>query len=145
LFRVQSYIFLNVGVLMPFRKVSRRDLLRACAEAGPGDGLDPRYDRPDSPHKVANRKAVQLSGQVADTLALVLAGDADDVLRDLLVVAVTPAPNSSRLLVTVAADADPDAVRGRLDRARARLRGEIASAIHRRRVPDLTFRVVHRS
>jgi len=132
------------------RKVLRRDVLRSCAEAGPGDGLDPRYDRPDEPAKVANRKALQLCGQVADTLVLVLAGDsADDLLRDLLVEAVVPAPNSSRLLITVspslaAADADLDAIRLCLDRARGRLRGEIAAAIHRRRVPDLTFRVVNR-
>jgi ribosome-binding factor A len=132
------------------RKVLRRDVLRSCAEAGPGDGLDPRYDRPDEPPKVANRKALQLCGQVADTLTLVLAGNsADDLLRDLVVEAVVPAPNASRLLVTVspslaAADADLDAIRLHLDRARGRLRGEIATAIHRRRVPDLTFRVVRR-
>jgi ribosome-binding factor A len=132
------------------RKVSRRDVLRSCAEAGPGDGLDPRYDRPDEPRKVANRKALQLCRQVADTLALVLTGDsADGMLRDLVVEAVAPAPNSSRLLVTVspsvgAAGADLDAIRRCLERARGRLRGEIAVAIHRRRVPDLTFRVVNR-
>jgi ribosome-binding factor A len=120
--------------------------MKSCAEPGPDDGLDPRYDRLISPHKVANRKALQLCGQVADTLALLLAGDsADDVLRDLLVETVRPAPNSSRLLVTVSPcvpDADLDPIRQALDRAHGRLRGEIASAIHRRRVPELMFRVV---
>src|SRR5262249_30268256 len=135
---------------MPPRKVSRRDVLYSCAEAGPDDGLDPRYDRPDEPPKVANRKALQLCGQVADTLILVLAGDsADDLLRDLIVEAGVPAPNSARLLVAgsravAAAAADVDAIRRHLDKARGRLRGEIAAAIHRRRVPDLTFRVVRR-
>ena len=33
---------------MPLRKVSRKDLLAGCAETGPGDGRDPRYDRPEA-------------------------------------------------------------------------------------------------
>ncbi len=133
---------------MPLRKVSRKDLLAGCAEPGAGDGLDPRYDRPEESAKVPNRKALQLCGQVAETLVLVLAGETgDDVLRDLVVVSVVPAPNTSRLLVTlspsvIALDADLDAIRRHLDAVRGRLRGEIATAIHRRRVPELTFRVV---
>jgi ribosome-binding factor A len=133
---------------MPFRRISRKDLLAGCSETGAGDGLDPRYDRPESPAKVANRKALQLCGQVAETLMLVLAGaSGDEVLRHLVVKSVVPAPNTSRLLVTVAPSAvaptvDLDAVRGQLEQVRGRLRGEIAAAIHRRRVPDLTFRVV---
>jgi ribosome-binding factor A len=135
---------------MPLRKVSRKNLLVGCAETGPDDGLDPRYDRPEPTTKVTNRKALQLCGQVADTLALVLAGETgDDALRHLVVESVVPAPNTSRLLVTVspsiaALDADLDAIRQQLDKVRSRLRGEIATAIHRRRVPDLTFRVVNR-
>jgi ribosome-binding factor A len=121
-------------------------LLKSCADPGIDDGLDPRYDRRAAPAKVANRKALQLCGQVADTLALLLAGDtADDVLRDLQVVSVRPAPNSSRLLVTVSPcvpDADLDEMRQALARAQGRLRAEMASAIHRRRVPELTFLVV---
>ena len=71
---------------MPLRKVSRKDLLAGCAETGPDDGLDPRYDRPDTSAKVTNRKALQLCGQVAETLAYVLAGETgDDVLRHLMV------------------------------------------------------------
>ena len=97
---------------------------------------------------MTNRKALQLCGQVAETLAFVLAGETgDDVLRDLVVVSVVPAPNTSRLLVTVspsvaAADADLDAIGSSSTKCAARLRGEIATAIHRRRVPELTFRVV---
>jgi ribosome-binding factor A len=135
---------------MPLRKVSRKDLLAGCAETGPDDGLDPRYDRPEPSTKVTNRKALQLCGQVAETLAFVLAGETgDDVLRHLVVESVVPAPNTSRLLVTVAPsvaalDVDLDAIRQQLDKLRGRLRGEIATAIHRRRVPDLTYCVVRR-
>jgi ribosome-binding factor A len=131
---------------MAFRKVSRKDLLSACAEPGPGDGQDPRFDAPGAP-KVHNRKALQLCGQVARTLAEVLAGEcADAVLRDLVVESVVPAPNSSRLLVTVtlaptAQDSDPSRAAEHLERARGRLRTEVAAAIHRRRAPDLMFRV----
>ena len=132
------------------RKISRKDLRAACDAVGPGDGLDPRLDRPDLPDKVANRKALQLCGQVAATLSGVLAESADDVLRDLLVESVVPAPNSSRLLVTVcpAPSADPAAaaqIAEHLERARGRLRAEVAAAVHRRRAPDLTFRVVDRA
>src|SRR5262249_61660126 len=117
------------------------------SEVGPEDGLDPRYDRPAGQDKVPNRKALQLCSQVAETLSGVLAGElGDDVLRDLLVESVTPAPNSSRLLVTLrpapgAPAPDPAVVAGRLDRARDRLRAEVAAAVHRRRAPDLTFRL----
>jgi ribosome-binding factor A len=134
-----------VGVMM-FRRVSRRDLLSACSGIGPDDGVDPRYDRPVDPRKVPNRKALQLCGQVADTLALVLGECGDDVLRDLRVVSVAPAPTSARLLVTVAraagAEEEVDQLAARLEQARGKLRSEIAAAVHRRKAPDLTFRVI---
>jgi ribosome-binding factor A len=121
-------------------------MLSACSGIGPYDGLDPRYDRPNEPRKVPNRKALQLCGQVADTLALIFGECGDDVLRDLRVVSVTPAPTSVRLLVTVARAAgvteEVGQIAGRLERARGKLRGEIAAAVHRRKVPDLTFRVI---
>jgi ribosome-binding factor A len=132
--------------MMTFRRVSSKDLSSACESAGPEDGLDPRYDRPAEPRKVPNRKALQLCGQVADALALVLGECGDDVLRDLRVVSVKPAPTSVRLLVSVAraAGAAEDAAQivGRLERARGKLRSEIAAAVHRRKAPDLMFRVV---
>jgi ribosome-binding factor A len=131
---------------MAIRKISRRELLASCGEPGPDDGRDPRLDRPEH-RPVANRKALQLCGQVARTLAAVFGELGDDVLRDLVVESVAPAPNAGRLLVTVspASSADPataDRVAGRLEAARGRLRSEVAAAVHRRRAPDLAFRVV---
>src|SRR2546421_9642031 len=132
------------------RKISRKSLRSGCERIGEQDGLDPRFDRPgaeEGPPKVRNRKALQLCGQVAETLNLVLGGESgDDVLRHVLVESVTPAPNAMRLLVTLAAGpgsptTDAAEVLGRLERARPRLRQEVAAAIHRRRVPELTFRV----
>jgi len=59
-----------------------------------------------------------------------------------------PAPYASRLLVAVAPSPAPEAVEvaavlERLDRVRGRLRTEVAAAVHRRKAPDLTFRVVN--
>ncbi len=131
------------------RKISRRAILSASAEAGPGDGLDPRFDRPEEAGKVKNRKALQLCGQVAETLALVLADSGDAVLQNLLVRSVVPWPTSVRVLVTVApavADGfDGGAALARLETAKVRLRREVAAAVHRRKVPDLLFRIATRT
>jgi ribosome-binding factor A len=133
---------------MTTHKVSRWDLLAACDQPGEDDGVDPRHLRPHGPPRVANRKALQLCGQVARTLALVLDRESGDpVLRDLLVASVVPSPNSSRLLVTVhpapgAGGLDPATVLGHLERARGWLRSEVATAVNRRKTPDLTFRFV---
>jgi ribosome-binding factor A len=134
------------GVLMRSRKISRRSILAASSDVGPGDGLDPRFDRPDEPPKVKNRKALQLCGQVAETLALVLGDSGDAVLQNLLVQSVVPWPTSARVLVTVTpaiADGfDEEPVAAHLDAAQTRLRSEVAASIHRRKVPDLLFRIL---
>jgi ribosome-binding factor A len=83
---------------------------------------------------------------VARTLAGILAFECgDDVLRDLAIVSVKPAPNSARLLVTFTLppgrnSAETDLIAERLDSARPMLRCQVAAAIHRRKVPDLLFR-----
>ncbi|MGH7173147.1 MAG: ribosome-binding factor A [Gemmataceae bacterium] len=129
---------------MPSRKISRRELLSSCAELGAGDGRDPRFDRREGSGTVPNRKALQLCAQVARTLMGVFADCGDDVLRDLLIESVTPAPNASRLLVTVLpiVPIETAVVLERLEHARRKLRAEAAAAIHRRRAPDLLFRVL---
>jgi hypothetical protein len=81
------------------RRISRKDLLSGTADVGPGDGLDPRFDRSDGGRPIG-RKTLQLCGQVMQTLAGVLAEQRDGVLRDLLVASVTPA-GGGRLLVRV--------------------------------------------
>jgi ribosome-binding factor A len=98
--------------------------------------------------KVANRKALQLAAQVAETLSQVLQGECDDeILRDLLVTSVVPAPDSTQLLVTVspAPSAGPVStteVMNHLQKARGKLRSEVALAIHRRKTPELLFTFV---
>ena len=133
---------------MKRRRIRRRELLAGCAEPGPGDGFDPRLEPREAPGKVANRKALLLCGEAERTLSAVLAGECgDDVLRNLLVASVKPAPTSARVLATVYMAApregvDAAAVLARLERARGMLRTEVAAALHRRKAPDLMFRVV---
>jgi ribosome-binding factor A len=60
---------------------------------------------------------------------------------------VEPAPDASRLLVTVAVDATPDElfdpgfVHDHLARASGHLRSEVAGAITRKRAPVLVYRL----
>jgi ribosome-binding factor A len=97
-----------------------------------------------------NRKAKQLCRQVSETLDLVLSGNCrDELLQSLHVVSVVPAPNSSRLLVTVFADLpaelfDRQEILERLDNQTGRLRAEVAASINRKRVPSLVFHVLGR-
>lgn len=116
----------------------------------------------------ADQKARQLCRQVFRTLSLALPACDDDLLQDLTVLAVDPAPDGGRLLVTVSAGPAastatesaaavgdeplaPDeagavpavhVILDRLSRAAGMLRSEVAGAIVRKRAPELVFRVV---
>lgn len=96
-----------------------------------------------------SRKTLQLCRQVADTLNYVLSGDCgDELLQNLQVASVVPAPNASQLLVTVypvaasGAAFDATEVQGRLLSIAGRLRSEVASSITRKKAPNLLFQVV---
>ena len=132
---------------MKRKQPSRKRLEALTSQLGPDDGLDPRELRRQSARKKGGRKTQQLCGQVAEALGYAFAGVCnDDVLRDLGVVAVQPAPDESRLLVTVAPTlpgaCDPTQALAHLQQALGKLRSEVAAAIHRKRVPELTFCVV---
>src|SRR5579859_5871271 len=129
------------------RRFSSKPMPFLASERGPEDGIDPRLLPRHARGKVANRKALQLCRQVERTLGTVLAGGCGDaMLRDLLVVSVLPAPDSTRLLVTLSRSSSDPAGTGevlaRLQRAHGLLRSEVAAAIHRRKVPELTFQIV---
>jgi ribosome-binding factor A len=127
---------------------SRNDLLSSCSDIGPDDGVEPRtYFRQSPDNKPHNRKALQLCGEVFRALSHSLAWELGDAtLSELCVEAVVPAPNSTHLLVIVSLPdgVDPAIVRERLQRYMGRLRAEVAAAIHRRRVPELTFQIERR-
>ena len=126
------------------KKPSRRLLRSLCAEVHPDDGVDPRLSPKGGPRRRANRKARQLCGQVSEALSYALGQGGDEVLQGLYVVAVEPAPDESRLLVTVGSlpseRLDPDTVLAHLHGAAGRLRSEVAAAITRRKMPTLVYR-----
>ena len=133
---------------MKIKRPSQNDLLSSCDEIRPDDGVDPRTFFRKSGRQRTNRKALQLCGQIAQTLSAVLAWESgDELLQCLMIESVEPAPDSTRVLVTVSVPAggvDAGAVLERLHRAAGRFRSEIAAAVHRKRVPELVFRVARR-
>ena len=122
-----------------------------------GDGLMPRKGssvrpRRRSGHGAArgrdDRKSLQLCHQIFQALDEVLADCRDDILRSLRVVAVVPAPDASRLMVTVVPDGGysvegpaPATIVGHLAKAAGHLRAEVASAITRKRTPVLSYQL----
>ena len=109
-------------------------------ESSDNDFLAPRR------HDRAAQKAAQLCRQVERTLALALPACADPLVSELSVLAVHPAPDAGRLLLELAAPIGstvPAVDRlARLTAAAPFLRHEIASAITRKRAPELSFVLV---
>lgn len=91
----------------------------------------------------ADHKTLQLCHQVAVTLDEVLAECGDSMLQGLRVLNVQPAPDASRLAVTLAVDGEPveafPTIEERLAKASGHLRAEIAGAITRKRTPSLVY------
>lgn len=94
------------------------------------------------------QRARRLCRQIGETLDLALPGESDDpLLHGLHVLSVDPAPDASRLLVTLWSDLPEDefdrpGILAALQEELAYLRTEVASAITRKRVPNLLFNVV---
>src|SRR5689334_11022679 len=84
----------------------------------------------------AERKTLQLCKEVSRTLACVLGAASDPRLRDMVVASVEPAPDASRLMVTIccpgATALDVPSLAARLIGLRGTLRAEIASALQRK-------------
>ena len=134
---------------MALDKRTREQMLAHCGEIYEDDGIDPReFFKANRIHKKEDRKAKQLCRQVAETLDQVLSGEiSDDVLRGLRVSSVVPAPDASRLLVTLYADSDPEEfnrteIEQRLAARHGQLRCEIAASITRKKTPTLAFNVI---
>jgi ribosome-binding factor A len=115
-----------------------------CSEPRPDDGIDPRDLVRESARKKGGRKSLQLCAQVAEALNYAFAAVCnDDVVRELVVVAVQPAPDESRLLVTVGpllpGPCNSAEVLAHLHQVLGKLRSEVAATIHRKKIPELTF------
>jgi len=135
-----------VGAMMKPRKPTQNESLSSADFVGPEDGLNPRFDRPGA-RPAGKRKTLQLCREVERTLGAVLSGECDDdLLRELTVLSVVPAPNAGRLLVTVALPASAsvpvEEVLRRLLRLAGHLRSEVGAAVSRRKTPELALRVV---
>jgi len=117
-----------------------RDL---CAGLRDDDGIDPRLL--DSHRSATNNQLVtgRLCKQVERVIQLALLGSADAQLRELSVAGVSPAPDLTRLQVSLgcvaASAADIDALRDKLARYAGFLRSEVAREVNRKRTPTLAF------
>lgn len=112
-----------------------------------GADADVLFGRREAPRRSAEHKDRQLCEQVFQILSYVMSSLEDEVLSSLAVSSVEPGLDSSRLLVTMIA-MEPrhsvDEIVEKLAKSRGLLRTEIASGIHRKRTPDLMFRVMTR-
>lgn len=134
-------------------KRKQREMLKCCDQIGAEDGMDPRdFFRPPRISRKEDHRTERLCHQVAEVLHLVLASALQSVLADeiyecLLVERVAPAPNASRLRVTLRWQGESTALvveeveRG-LALASGRLRCEVAAAITRRKAPLLVFEIL---
>jgi ribosome-binding factor A len=90
-----------------------------------------------------DRKLKQLVREAYRVLSQAVGELADQRLAAAFVVDVRPGPDGSRLVVAVSAGGGvPAEVLAALDAARGNLRGELASALSRKRTPELSFEVV---
>src|SRR5262245_59380856 len=121
---------------MSRRRQKADEFENLAADASPEDGGDPKefHAKPWDAPKKAGRKAQQLCRQAAEALHAALAACGDPAVQAAAVLAVTPAPHTGRLRVTVGTPADVGraAVEAGLARAAGRLPAEVASAINRR-------------
>lgn len=130
------------------KRFLKRPLQPLCGEIHSDDGIDPHeFFRSSRKKSNRNRKTLQLCHQVAETLNLAFSNEFGDKIGDVRVVAVTPAPDASQLLVVVApaiagSIVDHLAVVSSLTAAAGRLRSEVAAAITRRRAPKLLFQYI---
>ncbi|HVV81823.1 MAG TPA: hypothetical protein VHE35_02045 [Kofleriaceae bacterium] len=91
-----------------------------------------------------HHKDRQVCRQVADAVGWFLVDVDDPLLSGLLVIDAVPAPSAARVLVTLApgsGEVDAALVLRRLAGVKDEVREEVAAEVHRRRAPELVFRV----
>jgi len=105
----------------------------------------PRRKGTTQPSTQAQWRAQQLCAQVREVVELCLADWSDNpLIEPVVVVSVEPAPDASRLCVTVTTDTDDGpvdvpAILDALSDLRPALRQEIAGEINRKKTPTLVF------
>ncbi len=127
---------------------SKIDQIKAlCSEVSEDDGIHPRELAKKERKKRIDYKSLQLSKQAERALHLEWSGVfATSVLADLKIHSVEPEPQSQRLIVTIILDSacscSEKEVLVKLTNERGHLRSIIARAIHRKKVPELAFRII---
>ncbi len=112
-----------------------------CDDIREGDGVDPKLEV-HPPRNISNRKALQLCSQVSSALSMAFAESTNNVVRDLQIESVLPAPDSTQLLVTVNCNGMmANDVLENLNIVSGWLRSEVAKAICRKRVPQIKYNV----
>lgn len=134
---------------MSLDKRTREQMLAHCDAIHEDDGVDPReFFKLRSHRDKPDRKAQQLCRQVAETIDQILAGELGDAaLNSLRVASAVPAPDASRMLVTLVATSadgpfDRAAIEQKLAAVTGLLRAAIAAAITRRKAPNLSFVII---
>jgi ribosome-binding factor A len=92
----------------------------------------------------SGHKDLQVCRQVFDALTYALAELDDPMIEVLSLAAVTPAPSSARVMITLVPSRDGIDAAAALERLRGvmpALRAEVASELTRKRVPELVFRI----
>ena len=91
-------------------------------------------------------KDLQLCRQAHEALSAALAAVGEDVLEDVWLVDVVPAPDAGRLMVVIETPpgVDIEEVRETLERRIGFFRSQVAESITRKRTPTLAFRVIPR-
>ena len=134
----------GLGSIMKSKKL-KVTAANLCGASGPDDGIDPRIlVNREQKNKDTTRKDRQLCKEVYRALTLATSNFDLHGALGLTIDSVVTAPAASRLRVavsfarTVSID-DAEYAVGRLRAATGILREELAAAISRKRVPDLTF------
>ena len=117
-----------------------------CADLHPDDG-PPESRRKESPDDTSDdRKTMQLCAQVRRALYGVIPLPGSTFFEGLVVEAVEPAPDATRLRVVISVPpscAHPiTLLKKRLTDMSGFIRSEVASQINRKRVPLLTFDMI---
>ena len=133
--------------MMKEKYISSQKASKLCGQLEDGDGLPPHvYERVGNRRKHSRNalpKTYQLCKQVFRTLNFALM-ELEDGLEGVQVMKVEPAPDSTHLLIIVGGEnfsvEKQNQVLRELNRQMGVLRQEIAKGIHRKKVPELTFR-----
>jgi hypothetical protein len=126
-----------------------RDAATMIGSVREGDGVDPRLEQLQRGRSGIRRKpdygAERLAHQIRDCLqfSTVLS---EVGLEQFVFVGVVPGRRNGQFLIEVApldpaAAYDPQEVEQLLESCRGRVRAEVAEGVHRRKAPDIAFRV----